>query len=92
MIKRTIPIVFAFDENLIFPASVSLTSLLENASPYTVYDIFILYPGGVNFDTTDLDRLAVLYGNCKITYREVNQSFDGAYEIRGITTPAYYRL
>lgn len=92
MLKKTIPIAFAFDENLVFPACVCLTSLLINALPDTVYDIFILCPSGAKFDTSNIDQLAVEYGNCKITYREVDQSFDEAYEVRGITTPAYYRL
>lgn len=32
------------------------------------------------------------YKNCRIQYRQVDDTFDNAFEIRGITTPAYYRL
>jgi lipopolysaccharide biosynthesis glycosyltransferase len=39
-----------------------------------------------------LDRIPEFYKNCRIQYREVGNEFDGAFEIRGITTPAYYRL
>lgn len=40
---NTIPIVFAFDNNLILPACVCISSLLMNAKENTFYDIFILY-------------------------------------------------
>mgnify|MGYP003297689782 CR=1 FL=1 len=90
--KRKIPIAFAFDGNLIMPACVCLTSLLMNASKETFYDIFILYPQSAKFDTWELDRLSIAYGNCKITYKGVEEDFADAYEVRGITTPAYYRL
>ena len=36
--------------------------------------------------------MSIAYGNCKITYKGVEEDFADAYEVRGITTPAYYRL
>lgn len=39
---KTVPIAFAFDNNLVFPACVCLSSLLMNAKDDTFYDIFIL--------------------------------------------------
>ena len=39
-----VPIVFAFDNNLAFPACICLSSLMMNAKESTFYDIFILHP------------------------------------------------
>lgn len=88
----TIPIAFAFDCNLIFPASVCLSSLLENANDETFYDIYILHSRDEDFERSELNRLPLFYTNCRIQYRTVDGFFDSAFEIRGITTPAYYRL
>lgn len=89
---NTVPIVFAFDNNLILPACVCISSLMMNAKDDTFYDIFILHSvqGGLRKDKLNL--LPQYYSNCRIQYREVDNTFDHAFEIRGITTPAYYRL
>lgn len=88
----TIPIVFAFDKNLVMPACVCISSLLMNAKKDTSYDIFILHPANQSLKETDLVKLPEYYDNCKLTFRPVGNEFDNAFEIRGITTPAYYRL
>lgn len=87
-----VPIAFAFDSNLVFPASVCLSSLLKNANAETFYDIYILHSRDEDFERRELNRLPLFYANCRIQYRTVDAFFDSAYEIRGITTPAYYRL
>lgn len=89
---KIIPIVFCFDENLLSPAIVSLTSLLENANSNTFYDIYIIYPNKYDYTNTPITKLTDIYQRCKITYRPISDVFRGAFEIRGITTPAYYRL
>jgi len=89
---KTIPILFTFDDNLVSPACVCLTSLMENASPETFYDIFILHSDKYDFSSTPLMRIPEVYSNCRITFRTVSGEFESAYEIRGITTTAYYRL
>ena len=89
---NVIPIAFAFDSNLVFPACVCMSSLLMNAKADTFYDIYILYSINERLETAELDRLTKYYKNCSITYRTVDRTFDDSYEIRGITTPAYYRL
>lgn len=48
---KKIPIVFAFDENYRLPASVAISSLIENKDLYTDYEIFVLY----NEDTLSLE-------------------------------------
>lgn len=89
---NVIPIVFTFDQNLIMPASICISSLLMNADACTFYDIFILHSEKCNFSQTQLKDIPKYYSNCKITFRTVNSEFVTAYEIRGITTTAYYRL
>lgn len=87
-----IPIVFAFDNNLILPACVCISSLMMNAKDDTFYDIFILHSSHTALKKEALDKLPQYYKNCRIQYRQVDDTFDSAFEIRGITTPAYYRL
>lgn len=87
-----IPIAFAFDNNLILPACVCISSLMMNAKGDTFYDIFILHSAHVALKKDELDKLPQYYKNCRIQYRQVDETFDSAFEIRGITTPAYYRL
>ena len=89
---NTVPIVFAFDNNLVFPACVCLSSLMMSAKETTFYDIFILYPASDGLERKEIDRVQEFYPNCRIQYIAVDDTFSGAFEIRGITTPAYYRL
>lgn len=89
-----IPIAFAFDTNLVAPAKVALYSLLSNASEHTFYDIFILYrcPLSESRNILQLAEIEQYFPKTKITFIPVGSEFDKSYEIRGITTPAYYRL
>ena len=87
-----IPIVFAFDSNMLFPASICMTSLLTNAKKTTFYDIYILYSEKVELDKHFLDIICTEFKNCRLQYRAVDTTFDSAFEIRNITTSAYYRL
>ncbi len=89
---NTIPIAFAFDNNLILPACVCISSLMMNAKEDTFYDIFILHSAHVALKKEELNKLPLYYKNCRIQYRQVDETFDSAFEVRGITTPAYYRL
>lgn len=87
-----VPIVFAFDNNLVFPACVCISSLLMNAKDDTFYDIFILHSVHISLKKEELDKIPQYYKNCRIQYRQVDSTFDDSFEIRGITTSAYYRL
>lgn len=87
-----VPIVFAFDNNLTFPACICISSLMMNANADTFYDIFILNSKKDNIDRKQLDKIPFYYNNCRIQYRYVDNTFDSSFEIRGITTSAYYRL
>lgn len=88
----TVPIVFAFDNRLAIPAAVSLTSLLLNANEDTFYDIFILHSENEHLDKDVIAKVTDKFANCRVSYRTVGNVFDKAFEIRDITTPAYYRL
>lgn len=92
MHKDIIPIAFAFDNNLVLPACVCISSLLMSADRDTFYDIYILHSSCEDLQREKLDLIPQYYSNCRINYREVDNVFDKAFEIRGITTPAYYRL
>lgn len=87
-----IPIVFTFDNNLVMPACVCISSLLKSANPDTFYDIFILHSEKCDFSRSPLVEYPKIYPNCQITFRIVYSEFISAFEIRGITTTAYYRL
>ncbi len=87
-----VPVVFSFDENLFRAASVCLTSLLENAATDTFYDIFLLHAERVDMERFPYRRLMEHYSRCRITPVSVGNAFEGAFEIRGITAAAYYRL
>lgn len=89
---NTVPIAFAFDNNLVMPACVCLSSLMMSAHKDTFYDIFILHSATKPIIKDCLDKLPIYFKNCKINYRAVNDIFDNAFEIRGVTTPTYYRL
>lgn len=92
MTYNIIPIVFAFDSNLLLPACVCLSSLMMHAGEKTFYDIFILHSENEILRHEELDKIPIFYKKCRIQYRTVGNVFDDAFEIRGITTPAYYRL
>ncbi len=87
-----VPIAFAFDNNLILPACVCISSLMMNAKKDTFYDIFILHSSHVALEKEELDKLPQYYKNCRIQYRQVDETFDSAFEVRGITAATYYRL
>ncbi|MCI7635307.1 MAG: glycosyltransferase family 8 protein [Bacteroidales bacterium] len=86
-----VPIVFAFDNNLMLPAGVCIYSLLANARPDTFYDIYILYPENDKFDVKYFDKLSSVFSNYTLSFLSVSE-FISAFEIRGITKPTYYRL
>lgn len=87
-----VPIVFAFDNNLTMPAAVCIFSLLVNAKDDTHYDIYVLKRQGEDLDLSYVDRVLEQFPKHSLTVREVGNTFDSSFEIRGITTPAYYRL
>lgn len=92
MKNNIIPIAFAFDNNLAMPASVCIYSLLSHANKDTFYDIYILHSEDEELNKIYIEKVVDFFDNSKVSYRKVGDSFKKSYEIRGITTPAYYRL
>ena len=88
---RTIPIVLTFDNNMSLPAAVCISSMMQSANVDTFYDFYILYSNR-RPAIIGADKLLKTYSNMRFTYRDVGDVFNGAYEVRGITAAAYYRL
>ena len=90
----TIPIAMAADDNYTYPTIVSITSLVENSSAETNYEIYIMVPGG--FAEENKQKLLGLqekYENrCKINLIDMQDRYKNAYDKGHITTPTYYRL
>lgn len=89
---RTIPILFTFDDKLVLPACVCISSLLRSAAPDTFYDIFIIHSDRIDLSKTDVARIPEYYSNCKLTFRPISGEFVGGYEVRGIPETCYYRM
>lgn len=89
---NNVPIALAFDNNLTFPACVCISSLMMHANHDTFYDIFIIHSEYESLDKSELDKIPTYYPNCRIQYRTISDVFRNAFQIRGITTPTYYRL
>ena len=88
---NTVPILLTFDGNMSLPAGVCVFSLLDSAGPDTFYDIIVLHSGEQSA-VTGLAELKEKFDNFKISFRSVGDAFKGAFETRGITYAAYYRL
>lgn len=87
-----VPIAFAFDNNFVMPACICISSLLMNADESTFYDIFILHSSSCCPDKDKLGRLQTVFPKCRLHFRQVPDTFDKAFEIRGVTASTYYRL
>lgn len=93
--KKT-PIVFCFDDTLVVPAGVCISSLLKNAKKTTFYHIFILYSKKRLSEESiqKIKNLKTLFQNFELSFVECSEYFKGKalYEVRKITGEAYYRL
>lgn len=88
-----IPIVFSTDHNYVMPAGVTIASLLQYAGVES-YDIYVM----VSSDVTPADRKKLtdqvtrLSSSSRISFVEMSNFYNDAYEIRGISKATYYRL
>ncbi len=86
-----IPVVFSTDHNFIMPTGVAIMSLLEKSDDCQPH-IYILQ----NDDVTDNDRnvlRSICYAySASIDFISIGNIFDQSFQIRDISTPAYYRL
>lgn len=84
----TVPVVFAFDNNLALPAAVCLNSLLISAEADTVYHIYVMHSASEELDMQWIDKvMCSADSRHRISFIRVDDTFDNAFEIRGITTP-----
>jgi lipopolysaccharide biosynthesis glycosyltransferase len=91
--NKNVPIVFSFDDNLVMPAGVCITSLLVNSDQDVFYDIFVLHNISLSESSKQyLSQLYIEFKTFKITYIDVGELFIDGYEVRGISIAAYYRL
>ena len=89
-----IPIALAFDDRIMTDAKVALSSLLRSRNDTTFYDIHVLCSA---HSLSESNRVTVQkYANankhCALRFHDLGDSFAGAFEIRGISIPTYYRL
>lgn len=87
-----VPIVFTFDDKLILPACVCISSLLQSANSDTFYDIYILHSDKYDFTKTRLAEYPCIFKNCSVTFRTISNEFSSAFEVRGVTTATYNKL
>ena len=88
----TVPIVFAFDNNLTMQAAICLYSLFVNAKDETVYDVYFLYPAKEVLDISYIEKIYRSFPRHRANYISFGDEFDKAFQIRGINTVTYYRL
>ena len=92
--ENPISIALATDSNYVYPAIVTMTSVLENRnSSNTKIDFYVMISG--NFDQDLKDKLFGLekkYSNCKVSLIDMNDKMKSLYTSRHIVTATYYRL
>lgn len=85
--RKTIPIVFTFDNNYALPAAVAIKSLVYTGKKGTWYDIYCLYQNLSDQNRRTLDQVA------KINWIKVDSSlFKGVPATTEYPVDVYYRL
>lgn len=90
----SVPVIFAIDDNVVVPCGVTITSLLQNASPNTYYDIFILCEED-RLPEESRNKLLKAFSasiNCHIDFVDVGDAYSDSPEMQRITKATYYRL
>lgn len=87
-----IPIVFSTDHNYVMPCGVTILSLLQSAVTST-YSIHVLVSKDVTEEDKEMIRRQVeKAGHGTVGFVDMEDSFAGSLEIRGISIACYYRL
>ena len=86
-----IPVVFSTDHNFVMPTGVAIHSLLRHSKQRN-YSIFVLEADNVTEEDRQMLQSAVSPSNSTLTFIPMGNTFQGTFEIRGITYPTYYRL
>ena len=90
---KTINVAFAMDIHYVKLTAVSILSLLKNSNVGS-YNFYILHDGGI--ESKKLKNLEMILRNYKntknVSFINMGDSFNKAFETRGITKTTYYRL
>lgn len=88
-----IPVVFSSDHDFVMPTGVALLSLLRHSHDSEI-DIYILHDNSLVQDDKDKLKAVCELGGCKycLSFIPMGDMFKSAYENRGVTHAAYYRL
>ena len=86
-----IPVVYSTDHNFIMPTGVSLLSLLGHSKDCELH-IYILQSNNVTDTDRDILRSICQQFSTDIDFISMGDNFINCFEIRDISTPAYYRL
>lgn len=86
-----IPVCFSTDHNFIMPTGVAIQSMLKHTRRRDFDVIILSHKSVTEQDEAVLSEIVGRYG-VQIRFLKMDNTFDGAFEIRGITTSAYYRL
>ena len=88
------PVAYATNNEYIFPLSVSIVSLLENAKESTFYDIYILVSEFTEKQKDDISSLTKDYPKSRISFIELDNSLFSKNRIRTshLDKQCFYRL
>ncbi len=91
---NTIPVAIAFDANYLMPAIVMLTSLFENASKQTTYNIYVFITEKTKVAASrKLETLFTAYPRHTHSIINPGNAFSETAQNKGhLTTPNYYRF
>jgi lipopolysaccharide biosynthesis glycosyltransferase len=90
---REIPVVITFDNNYIYPASVAVFSMLQNAKPNTFYKLYAFVPN--DFSETNKSKLLSLhelFKNFNLEFVDMGECYKNAFVSGHIKNPAYYKF
>jgi lipopolysaccharide biosynthesis glycosyltransferase len=92
--ETPIPIVIALDDNYLYPAVVSMSSMLQNANPETFYQIYAMVPGEFKDESRQkLGSLGETFAeNCEFNFVNMADAFNDTAVCRYLTKVCYFRL
>lgn len=73
--RNEIPVVHCFDARYVAPAAVSFLSMLENASRYSFYRLYVLHPGIPDADIAALTEIVRRFDNASIEFRRLESEY-----------------
>jgi lipopolysaccharide biosynthesis glycosyltransferase len=91
--ENPIPIVIALDDNYLYPAIVSMSSMLQSANEGTFYKIYAMVPGTFKEENKiKLGSLQEKYENCEMEFIDMGSEFQKYQVTETFPATAFYRL